>query len=165
MGRKEVEEIEVEEIWEPIEIVEIDEINMINEIKEITEKNEKIRYFFNIFEDMFDKEIKKEIFLEGVIREYLANKLYPKRSVSPLKMFFDGLNLDEKEIMELLPAMQKELEKNMKSTFKREGRIIKACFDEKGKGWGMTNREIGFYFILGVNFFSFFLRKEKVKER
>ena len=142
-----MDRLEAEESWELLEKEEIDEIK---------EKKEKIRYFFNMFDDIFDTEIKKMIFLEGVISEYFFNKQNLERGETPLKEDLNGLNLDEKQIMELLPLIQKRLEKKRKSEYERQGSIIRKCFDKEGRGWGMTNGEIGFYYVLGMNFSHFF---------
>ena len=154
MGRK-----EAEEGWIELQKEEIDEIS------EIVEKNEKIRYFFDMNEDIFETESKKRIFLEGVIREYLMNKQEPGREVTPFKKVLDSFDFDEKQSMAFLPEVQRSFEKEIKRELKKNGSLIRNAFGKEGRSWRMTNREIGFYFALGVNFFSIFLRNEKEEER
>ena len=154
MGRK-----EAGEGWIDLQKEEIDEIS------EIVEKNEKIRYFFDMNEDIFETESKKRIFLEGVIREYLMNKQEPGREVTPLKRVLDSFDMDEEQSMILLPLLQRRLEKEIKRELKKEGSFVRNAFGKEGKSWRLTNREIGFYYGLGVNFFSIFLRKEREEER
>jgi CRISPR-associated protein Csh1 len=124
------------------------------------EMKEKTEVFFDKFSDFFDSNIKKAIFLEGVLTQYLLNIQYQERKATPFRIKLKGLKLDEKQIRKLLPEIQNKLEEYGKNYYRDLESIISNYFVSSGNDWNITNDEISFYFVLGMNLSNLF-KKEK----
>jgi len=120
----------------------------------------KTESFFNNFSDFFDSNIKKAIFLEGALTQYLLNIQYQERKANPFRVKLKGLKLDEKQIRKLLPEIQNKLEEYGKNYYRDLETIISNYFVSSGNNWSLTNDEISFYFTLGMNLSNLF-KKEK----
>lgn len=123
--------------------------------------DEKINKFFNEFEDSFDSNTKKAVFLEGVLTQYLLNIQYQERGAAPFRIKLKGLNLDERQIKKLLPEIQNKLEEYGKNYYKSLESIISKYFVASGTNWNMSNNEISFYFTLGMNLSYLFKTKKE----
>ncbi|NKQ38924.1 MAG: hypothetical protein HF967_05545 [Methanosarcinales archaeon] len=123
--------------------------------------DEKINKFFNEFEDSFDSNAKKAVFLEGVLTQYLLNIQYQERGAAPFRIKLKGLNLDERQIKKLLPEIQNKLEEYGKNYYKSLESIISKYFVASGTNWNMSNNEISFYFTLGMNLSYLFKTKKE----
>jgi len=126
----------------------------------------KIESFFDKFSDFFDSNIKKVIFLEGTLTQKLL-KIQRLPEVSnaqagkePFRSRLKGLKLDEKQIKKLLPEIQNKLEEYGKNYYRDLESIISNYFVLSGNDWSVTNDEISFYFVLGMNLSALF-KKEK----
>lgn len=129
--------------------------------KEIGGKmKEKTEVFFDKFSNFFDSDIKKAIFLEGVLAQFLLNIQYQERKANPFRVKLKGLKLDEKQIKKLLPEIQNKLEEYGKNYYRDLESIISNYFVSSGNAWNITNDEISFYFVLGMNLSDLF-KKEK----
>lgn len=117
---------------------------------------EKVNTLFKEFPDFFNKESKKAIFLEGVLTQYLLNIQYNDRKATPFRVKLQGLKLDEKHIKKLLPEIQNKLEEYGKNHYKNLEFLIGKYMIQSGEGWGMSNDEISFYFVLGMNLSNLF---------
>lgn len=136
---------------------------MVNSIlpKEIGgEMKEKTSIFFDKFSDFFNSNIKKAIFLEGVLTQYLLNIQYQERKATPFRIKLKGLKLDEKQIKKLLPEIQNKLEEYGKNYYRDLETLISNYFVLSGNNWNLSNDEISFYFTLGMNLSNLF-KKEK----
>ncbi len=120
----------------------------------------KIESFFNKFSDFFGSDIKKVIFLEGVLTQYLLNIQYQERKATPFRIKLKSLKLDEKQIRKLLPEIQNKLEEYGKNYYRDLESIISNYFISSGNDWNITNDEISFCFVLGMNL-SYLFKKEK----
>lgn len=146
--RREMNNKEAEENWEIFEGV------ASNEGKEI---DQKIVSFFSRFGDFFDSDAKKAVFLEGVLVQKLLNiQRLPEVSNAqpgkePFRPRLKGLKLDEKQVKKLLPEIQNKLEEYGKNYYRPLESIISKHFISAGNGWKMSNDEINFYFVLGMN--------------
>jgi CRISPR-associated protein Csh1 len=120
----------------------------------------KIESFFDKFSNFFDSNIKKAIFLEGVLAQFLLNIQYQERKANPFRVKLKGLKLDEKQIRKLLPEIQNKLEEYGKNYYRDLESIISNYFVLSGNDWSLTIDEISFYFTLGMNLFNLF-KKEK----
>jgi len=127
---------------------------------EETEIDKKIKSFFDQFPDFFSSNVKKAIFLEGVLAQYLLNIQYQERKANPFRVKLKGLKLDEKQIKKLLPEIQNKLEEYGKNYYRDLETIISEYFVSAGNDWNITNDEISFYFVLGMNLSNLF-KKEK----
>lgn len=129
--------------------------------KEIgSEMKEKTEVFFDKFSDFFDSDIKKAIFLEGVLAQFLLNIQYQERKATPFRIKLKGLKLDERQIKKLLPEIQNKLEEYRKNYYRDLELIISNYFVSSGNDWNISSDEISFCFVLGMNL-SYLFKKEK----
>jgi len=132
------------------------------------EMKEKTEVFFDKFSDFFGSDIKKAIFLEGALAQKLLNiQRLPEVSNAqagrePFRSRLKGLKLDEKQIKKLLPEIQNKLEEYGKNYYYYRDleSIISNYFISSGNDWNISNDEISFYFVLGMNLSNLF-KKEK----
>jgi CRISPR-associated protein Csh1 len=130
------------------------------------EISQKIGSFFSRFGDFFDSDAKKAIFLEGVLVQKLLNiQRLPEVSNAqqgkePFRPRLKGLKLDEKQVKKLLPEAQNKLEEYGKNYYRTLESIISKYFVSAGDGWGISNDETSFYFVLGMNL-SYIFRPKK----
>jgi CRISPR-associated protein Csh1 len=135
-----------------------------NEGKEI---DQKIDSFFSRFGDFFDSDAKKAVFLEGVLVQKLLNiQRLPEVSNAqpgkePFRPRLKGLKLDEKQVKKLLPEIQNKLEEYGKNYYRTLESRISKHFISAGNGWKMSNDEINFYFVLGMNLPYIFKTKKE----
>ena len=134
--------------------------NLFMQGSEEKEIKEKVELFFNKFSDFFNSNAKKAIFLEGVLSQYLLNIQYQERKATPFRIKLKGLKLDEKQIKKLLPEIQNKLEEYGKNFYRDLESIISSYFVSSGRDWNISNDEISFYFVLGMNL-SYQFKKEK----
>ena len=134
--------------------------NLFMQGSEEKEIKEKVELFFNKFSDFFNSNAKKAIFLEGVLSQYLLNIQYQERKATPFRIKLKGLKLDEKQIKKLLPEIQNKLEEYGKNFYRDLESIISNYFVSSGRDWNISNDEISFYFVLGMNL-SYQFKKEK----
>ena len=124
------------------------------------ETGQKIDSFFSKFVDFFNSDAKKVIFLEGVLTQKLLNIQYQERNATPFRIKLKGLNLDEKQVKNLLPEIQNKLEEYGKNYYRTLESIISKYFVSAGNDWNMSSDEISFYFVLGMNLSYIFKTKE-----
>lgn len=117
---------------------------------------EKVNTLFKEFPDFFNEDSKKAIFLEGVLTQYLLNIQYNDRKATPFRVKLKGLKLDEKHIKKLLPEIQNKLEEYGKNYYKNLEFLIGKYMVQSGEEWKMSNDEISFYFVLGMNLSNLF---------
>jgi CRISPR-associated protein Csh1 len=128
---------------------------------------QKINHFFSEFVDFFDNDAKKAVFLEGVLVQKLLNiQRLPEVSNAqpgkePFRPRLKGLKLDEKQVKKLLPEIQNKLEEYGKNYYRTLESIISKYFISAGNRWKISNDEISFYFVLGMNLsYIFKIKKE-----
>ena len=142
------------------EEVKMETKNLFMMEREEKEMEEKVELFFNKFSDFFGSDIKKAIFLEGVLTQYLLNIQYQERKATPFRIKLKSLKVDEKQIRKLLPEIQNKLEEYGKNYYRDLESIISNYFISSGNEWNITNDEISFCFVLGMNL-SYLFKKEK----
>ncbi|KYC44493.1 MAG: CRISPR-associated protein [Candidatus Methanofastidiosum methylothiophilum] len=138
------------------------EDNMESQInQDIFEKKSEIANIadkvFSQYGNFFDSDIKKAIFLEGVLTQKLLNIQYRDRKSTPFRNKLNGLKLDEKRVRALLPQIQAKLEDYGKNYYKDIEKLISEYFLKSGDRWKMGNNEISFYFVLGMNLVDAFV--------
>ncbi len=127
----------------------------------------KVNSFFNEFADFFSSEAKKAVFLEGVLVQKLLNiQRLPEVSNAqigkePFRPRLKGLKLDEKQVKKLLPEIQNKLEEYGKNYYRETESIISGYLVSAGNKWDMTNDEISYYFVLGMNLADLFKSENK----
>ena len=128
--------------------------------REANDLDQKIDSFFSEFADFFKSDLKKAIFLEGVLTQFLLNIQYRERNATPFRVKLKGLKLDEKQVKKLLPEIQNKLEEYGKNYYRNLESIISKYFVSAGNEWNMSTDEISYYFVLGMNL-SYLFKKEK----
>ena len=152
-----LKELKILKLKKEVKMETKDLLSLESEEKEI---KERVELFFNKFSNFFNSNLKKAIFLEGVLTQYLLNIQYQERKSTPFRVKLKGLKLDEKQIKKLLPEIQNKLEEYGKNYYRDLESIISNYFVLSGNDWSVTNDEISFYFTLGMNLSNLF-KKEK----
>jgi len=152
-----LKELKILKLKKEVKMETKDLLSLESEEKEI---KERVELFFNKFSNFFNSNLKKAIFLEGVLTQYLLNIQYQERKSTPFRVKLKGLKLDEKQIKKLLPEIQNKLEEYGKNYYRDIESIISNYFVLSGNDWSLTNNEISFYFTLGMNLSNLF-KKEK----
>ena len=152
-----LKELKILKLKKEVKMETKDLLSLESEEKEI---KERVELFFNKFSNLFNSNLKKAIFLEGVLTQYLLNIQYQERKSTPFRVKLKGLKLDEKQIKKLLPEIQNKLEEYGKNYYRDIESIISNYFVLSGNDWSLTNNEISFYFTLGMNLSNLF-KKEK----
>jgi CRISPR-associated protein Csh1 len=150
--------LELLENFKEVKMVDESTFNTINISDEIKEKTDA---FFAEFADFFNGSAKKGVFLEGVLTQYLLNIQYQERGATPFRVKLKGLNLDERQIKKLLPEIQNKLEEYGKNYYRELEKIISRYLVSAGNNWKMTNDEISYYFVLGMNLADLFKSENK----
>ncbi len=148
--------------------INVSEEDTIGEIEDLKQKTDA---FFEQFADFFDCDAKKAIFLEGVLVQILLGIQWrqdvsnAKPGKEPFRPKLKGLKLNEKEIKTLLPEIQNKLEEYGKNYYRTLESIVSEYFVSSGNGWKLTNDEISFYFVLGMNLSNKFKSKKEEENK
>jgi CRISPR-associated protein Csh1 len=137
----------------------------IENIKKMNDKtdSETADLLFDSFPDFFSNDIKKAVFLEGVIAQKLLNIQYTDRGATPFRSKLQGLKLDEKLIKRLFPEIQNKLTEYGKNYYRDLEEKISIHMVKAGDGWKMPKDEISYYFVLGMNLTNLFKREKEDK--
>ncbi|AKB46371.1 CRISPR-associated protein, Csh1 family [Methanosarcina sp. Kolksee] len=119
--------------------------------KENNGYEERANVVFSEFEHFFNTDAKKAIFLEGTLVQYLLNIQKFQRGSAPFRTKLRGLNLDERYIKRLFPEIINKLEEYDANYYKELESLISKYMIQSGNNWKMSNDEISFYFVLGMN--------------
>jgi CRISPR-associated protein Csh1 len=150
------------------------EIEIIKELQDVggveaTTLLKRIELFFEQHKGFFDSPMKKAVFLVGVLVQKLLNiqRLPDVSNAQPGKEPFrhqlKGLKLDEKQVKKLLPEAQNKLEEYGKNYYRQLESVISQYLVATGTNWQITNDEISFYFVLGMNLSNLFKTREEDK--
>jgi CRISPR-associated protein Csh1 len=149
------------------------EIEIIKEFEGIMEDEsltllKRIELFFDRHRGFFNSdssEAKKCVFLVGVLIQKLLNIQFKFRDKStPFRTKLQGLKLNEVLVKKLLPEAQNKLEEYGKNYYRQLEAIISQYMVAAGTKWQMSNDEISFYFVLGMNLSELFKTKEEDKD-
>lgn len=121
------------------------------EPKEKNGYEERTNVIFSEFEHFFNTDAKKAIFLEGTLVQYLLNIQKFQRGSAPFRTKLRGLNFDERYIKRLFPETINKLEEYDANYYKELESLISKYMIQSGNNWKMSNDEISFYFVLGMN--------------
>lgn len=133
-------------------------------IKEMVEKTEKNKVYLNFFEEhkeVFDNDIKRAIFLEGLFVQKLLN--LPEQQQS--KQFYarlNGLKMNEKIIKRAFTEAVNKLNEypDKRHYYATEKKLISEYFTSSDFS-KITNDEMSYYFVLGMNLSDKFKNKEE----
>ncbi|ABR56650.1 CRISPR-associated protein, TM1802 family [Methanococcus aeolicus Nankai-3] len=120
----------------------------------------EIDKFFEDYEEFFNSEDKKAVFLTGVLVNKLLNLQAHKRQSKPFLAKLQGLKLDKSKVENIFKeASQKLMEYgqedgiNYYSPLKKE---IALKYINSGSNWNLSNNEISYIFSLGMSLSSVF---------
>lgn len=123
----------------------------------------KVDNFFDEFMDFFNNDSKKAVFLVGILAQFLLKIQYRLKSSQPFRARLKGLKLDKKQIEKLLPEIQNKLEEYGENYYGQLEELISKYLLLAGNSWLITNDEISFYFVLGMNLSNNFKINNKNK--
>ena len=113
----------------------------------------KYQDFFSNHSDFFDCSSKKAVFLEGVLCQKLLNIQKYERNATPFRSKLNSLKLNPKIIQKLLPEIIEKLEQYGKNYYYNlEETISKLLLESKLDK--LSNDEISFYFVMGMNLYK-----------
>ena len=115
------------------------------------EVKENVEWFFAQFPQTFDSAEKRAIFLTGVLTQFLLNIQKDERKSEPFRKNLKGLKMQQKDILKIFPEAQNKLEEYGKNYYKQLEQVISEYFVKAGSDWKISNDEINFYFLLGMN--------------
>jgi len=139
-----------------LQILQKEEYSMGKEVHFSSIDEANTEEFFNKFNDFFKSSAYRAVFLLGALTQFLLNIQYSERGAAPFRAKLKGLKLDERGIKRLFPEVQNKLEEYKKNYYKKLEVTISELFLQAGKDWPITNDEISFYFILGMNLSKYF---------
>ncbi len=116
-----------------------------NEIKQ------KVEQFFAQFPQTFESAEKRAIFLTGVLTQFLLNIQRRDRGAEPFRKNLKSLKMRQKDILQIFPEAQNKLEEYGENYYTQLEQIIAEYFVRAGSSWGISDDEINFYFLLGMN--------------
>lgn len=124
--------------------------------------NEDIKLFLEKYSDFFDSDIKRALFLEGVLAKCLIDIQFSdsQGESTPFKARLNGLKINENIAKRLLPEIQNKLEEYDKNYYRNLEKTISqymlvADFNK------ISNTEMSFYFTTGMNLAHLFKSKEE----
>ncbi|AKB33711.1 CRISPR-associated protein, Csh1 family [Methanosarcina siciliae HI350] len=132
--------------------------------KEESDYEKRANAIFSEFENFFNTDAKKAIFLEGALVQYLLNIQKFQRGSAPFRTKLRGLNLDERYIKKIYPVILNKLEEYDSNFYKGLETLIAKYMIQSGNDWKMSNDEISFYFVLGMNLSNFLKSPKPEKE-
>ncbi len=146
----------------------LDRLNLLKnkkkgEVKEMIEKNEKNQIFLDFLEnhkETFDSDIKRAIFLEGVLTQKLLNQ--PEQRDS--KAFYARLNslkMNEKIVKRIFVEAINKLTEYKKKHYYLELEKMIASYFASSNFKDLSNDEMSYYFVLGMNLVDKFKTKEE----
>ena len=137
----------------PLEKVEenLQEVRFMSEKTEKTKYKEKIESFFKDFSKAFDTPLKKALFLEGVLTNFLLAVQYKQRGSTPFQKRLYGLKLDKRKVKHLFPEIIEKLRAYDVAYPEIEELISKYFVESEEMGWNLSDDEISYYFALGLN--------------
>lgn len=120
--------------------------------------------FFEFFDEnsIFDDDVKKALFLEGVLAQKLLNVQYQERKATPFRARLNGLKIDEKIAKRLLPEMinkLEEYEKNYQFFKEIETAISEYLLNSNFSKYSVD--EMSYYFTLGLTLEKHFRKQEE----
>ena len=111
-----------------------------------------------------DDNVKKALFLEGVLTDKLLNIQYNDRNAKPFRSRLNGLKIDERVARRLLPEIINKLEEYDKNYYKKMESAIASYFINSNFTKYSVN-DMSFYFTLGMSLSNAFDKKENKEEK
>ncbi len=125
--------------------IPMDNVIIQNEVKG------KVEEFFGQFSDTFNTPEKRAVFLTGVLTQFLLNIQRRDRGSEPFRKNLKGLKMRQKDILQVFPKAQNKLEEYGENYYTQLEQVIAEYFVQAGSNWNITDDEINFYFLLGMD--------------
>lgn len=120
----------------------------------------KYQDFFIEHLDFFNSNIKKAIFLEGVLCQHLLDiQAMDKGGATPFRSKLNSLKLNQKLIKKLLPEIIEKLEQYDKNYYRRLEEAISTLFIDSD--FNISDDEISFFFVMGMSLNKIFKDKKE----
>lgn len=132
--------------------------------KENSGYEERTNVIFSEFDNFFNTDAKKAIFLEGTLVQYLLNIQKFQRGSTPFRTKLRGLNLDERYVKKIFPEILNKLDEYDTNYYRELETLIAKYMIQSGTDWKMSNDEISFYFVLGMNLSNLLKSPKSEKE-
>jgi len=124
----------------------------------------------NVYEEFFkennllDDDVKKALFLEGVLVQKLLNIQYNERNSTPFRSRLNGLKIDEKVVKRIFTETINKLEEYNKNYYKKLEEIIgRYMLNADFKKYSVD--EMSFYFTLGMTLEKHFKPEDLNKDK
>lgn len=124
---------------------------------------QKLVAIFDSFPDFFDKNSKRAVFTVGVLAQLLLNIQYQERKATPFRTKLQGLRLDQRRVIALLPEIQNKLEEYKKNYYRDLQKFASEYLIQAGNNWKLSKDDVSFYFVLGMNLASYLKQSKEVK--
>ena len=127
----------------------------LEKIKVLKRRYGEMRNYGSNFEEFFaentlmDDNVKKGVFLEGVLAKKLLNIQYQERGATPFRSRLNGLKIDEKVAKRLLPEIINKLEEYNKNYYVKLEEAIGEYFIHSDFAKYSVD-ELSYYFTLGL---------------
>ncbi|HHH50094.1 MAG TPA: TIGR02556 family CRISPR-associated protein, partial [Saprospiraceae bacterium] len=115
------------------------------------EVKSKVEKFFAQFPDTFNSFEKRAVFLTGVLTQFLLNIQQRERGSQPFRKNLKGLKMRQRDILQIFPEAQNKLEEYGANYYTQLEEVISEYFVRAGSRWSITDDEINFYFLLGMD--------------
>jgi len=141
----------------------------LEEIRLLKRRRQEVKKKNNLYEEffeenkIFDDDIKRALFLEGVLADKLLSIQYQERKAKPFQSRLNGLKIDERVSKRLLPEMINKLEEYSKNYYRDIEESIGIYFLD-GDFTKYSIDEMSFYFTLGMVLSKHFNNKEARNE-
>jgi CRISPR-associated protein Csh1 len=139
-------------------------LNLISneKLKMEVKMNDEYKDYFSKHPDFFDADIKKAIFLEGILIQKLLNIQWRERNARPFRSRLNGMKIDTRVLKRLLPEAIEKLEQYKSNYYSDlENLISHYLISGETDLKKMTIDEISFYFVMGMNLTKVFKFKEE----
>lgn len=139
----------------------------VKAMPQITEKNKIYLEFLQKHETILDTDIKRGIFLEGLMVQKLMNIQYRELKSTPFYERLNGLKLSERLVKRILTEAEAKLIEYGKKNKVPYGQVIKELVAQyllKANFKTLSNEEMSYYFVLGMNMSNQFKQVEEEKE-
>ena len=149
----------------------LNELNLLKnktkgEVREMIERNEKNEIFLNFLEsheETFDSDLKRAIFLEGVLTQKLLNQP-EQRNSGAFYSRLNSLKMSEKIVKRVFVEVINKLTEYKKKHYYFELEKIIATYLTSGNFKELSNDEMSYYFVLGMNLVDVFNVSEENKK-
>lgn len=134
-------------------------------LKDFGSKSEVFQDYFNSNDVFFDSDSKKAVFMIGYLSRKLLNlQASQENGRTPFISKLNGLNINKKDMLRLMPAIQGKLMEYKKEFYNEEITQASVYLIDSNNLADLSNRDIPLYFSLGMNMSKRFQLNSKLEE-